>query len=60
MRNNAHLQTLIVIAILGFVATILYFMPVVGIFVLLFFLVYAVIYSDIIKQQEDDKGQNSN
>ncbi|CAB4160177.1 hypothetical protein UFOVP723_91 [uncultured Caudovirales phage] len=55
MKNNAHIQTLIVIAILGFVATILYFMPVVGIFILLFFLVYAVIYSEIIKQQEDDK-----
>lgn len=51
MRNNAHIQTLIVIAIFGFVATILYFIPVVGIFVILFFIVYAMIYSDIIEQQ---------
>jgi heme O synthase-like polyprenyltransferase len=54
MRNNAHLQTLIVIAILGFVATILYFIPVVAIFMMLFLLIYAMIYSDIIKQQREN------
>ena len=56
MKTNPHIQTLLVLVFLSGFVSLMYFMPVVGIFTMLFFLVYAVIYSDIIKQQEDDKG----
>lgn len=55
MKNNPHIQTLIILVILFGFISVMYFMPIVGIFTLLFFLVYAVIYSEIIEQQKDGK-----
>ena len=57
MKNNPHIQTLLVIAMLFGFISVMYFMPIVGIFTMLFFLVYAVIYSEIIKQQDGDTKQ---
>jgi hypothetical protein len=57
MKNNPHIQTLIVMVILFGLISTMYFMPVVGIFTMLFFLVYAVVYSEIINQQDGDAKQ---
>lgn len=57
MKNNAHIQTLIILAMLFGFISVMYFMPVVGIFTMLFFLVYAVIYSEVINQQDGDAKQ---
>lgn len=57
MKNNPHIQTLLILVFLAGFVTIMYFMPIVGIFTMLFFLVYAVIYSEIINQQDGDAKQ---
>jgi len=57
MKNNPHIQTLIILAMLFGFISVMYFMPIVGIFTMLFFLVYAVIYSEIINQQDGDTKQ---
>lgn len=54
MKNNAHIQTLIILTMLFGLISVMYFMPVVGIFTMLFFLVYAVIYSEVVNQQDKD------
>ena len=54
MKNNPHIQTLIILALLFGFISVMYFMPVVGIFTMLFFLVYAVIYSEVVDQQDKD------
>lgn len=54
MKTNPHIQTLLILVFLAGFVTIMYFMPIVGIFTMLFFLVYAVIYSEVVNQQDKD------
>lgn len=53
-KLNPHLQTLIILATLFVFGAALTVVPVVMIFVLLFLIVYATIYVDIVKQQKED------
>jgi hypothetical protein len=53
MKNNPHIQTLLVMVICAAWVASMVLMPVVSIFIMLFFIVYATIYSDIIKQQDE-------
>lgn len=57
MKNNPHIQTLLVMVICAAWVASMVLMPVVSIFIMLFFIVYATIYSDIIKQQDGDTKQ---
>lgn len=54
MKNNPHIQTVAIMAIIAGIGMILYFIPIVGIFMAVFLLIYAIIYSDIVEQQREN------